>query len=403
MKTITEYTFCKTYRLLAQTPMIHFQQKHDGAALRPSEVKPKLDRYLRSLVDNLPENWLISKDQPALNYRMQITAAAEHPESNSITIDECKAYFGNQGSENPKGLVFRNCELRIICMIPALLKLIDEHIGAFFILQNFGSRQSKGLGGFLVEGRMSDELINRTLRSACPYYFYADFKKNTLIKERLNHAVVVYACLKNGFQMGKNKKFYGYVTNEFIDESIGNDQQFFRDQVIQRKPRSYDSYLFVRAVLGMADLYPYPQKRTAVQVVHFNGTSEENGSLRIPLESIEKQAGIKRFRSPIQIKIFKHRMYFLFWDDCHDILGQIFLVMEEKKWKTIAKLINDGQYRQAQAMLQREKHISTPDTFDRSFFMRDFVDYFNDEREKLKTFPRDWRPTSELVLKKGES
>lgn len=35
-----------TIKLLAQSPMIHFQGKIDGATLRGSELKPKLDRFL---------------------------------------------------------------------------------------------------------------------------------------------------------------------------------------------------------------------------------------------------------------------------------------------------------------------------------------------------------------------
>ena len=37
-----------TIKLLAQSPMIHFQGKIDGATLRGSELKPKLDRFLIS-------------------------------------------------------------------------------------------------------------------------------------------------------------------------------------------------------------------------------------------------------------------------------------------------------------------------------------------------------------------
>ena len=43
--------FRREYTLLAQTPMIHFQHDQSGAALRPSEVKPKFDRYLRKLYE----------------------------------------------------------------------------------------------------------------------------------------------------------------------------------------------------------------------------------------------------------------------------------------------------------------------------------------------------------------
>ena len=39
------YRFQKTYTLLPQSPLIHFQSEQPGAALRATEVKPKLDKY----------------------------------------------------------------------------------------------------------------------------------------------------------------------------------------------------------------------------------------------------------------------------------------------------------------------------------------------------------------------
>ena len=40
------YSFQKEYDLKAHSPLIHFQHGSDGATLRVTEVKPKLDRYI---------------------------------------------------------------------------------------------------------------------------------------------------------------------------------------------------------------------------------------------------------------------------------------------------------------------------------------------------------------------
>ncbi len=139
------------YTLLAKTPMIHFQYDQVGATLRASEVKPRLDQYLHKVCGKIPEDWLISKDKPALNYKMQIIAGEESKEAKNITVENCKAFFGNprKADPKPKDLVFRNCELKIFCFNEGLRKAIDKHIGDFFVLHNFGTRQSKGFGGFL--------------------------------------------------------------------------------------------------------------------------------------------------------------------------------------------------------------------------------------------------------------
>lgn len=81
------------------TPMIHFQDD-DGATIRATELKPKLDRFilswlayekevkehpeqklgsetemLKNVVDNLVnKKWLIDKDHIVLNYKMRIEA-----------------------------------------------------------------------------------------------------------------------------------------------------------------------------------------------------------------------------------------------------------------------------------------------------------------------------------------
>lgn len=75
-----------TVTLKQHTPLIHFQPNQEGATLRASEVKPKLDRYILTQLGNddyqsginLARNngWLIGAGQHAsLNYKMKIVAS----------------------------------------------------------------------------------------------------------------------------------------------------------------------------------------------------------------------------------------------------------------------------------------------------------------------------------------
>ena len=66
-----------SFTLKQHTPIIHFQHEQEGATLRATEVKPKLDRFiidkLKQDGKEVPKEWLVGKgDHPALNYKMKI-------------------------------------------------------------------------------------------------------------------------------------------------------------------------------------------------------------------------------------------------------------------------------------------------------------------------------------------
>lgn len=395
-----ELSFRKPYTLLAQTPMIHFQPHASGVALRASEVKPKLDRYLRKQYGKeVPAGWKIPEQPNALNYKMRITAVGPD-KCGGLTVKDCKSYFGNMGQAESKDLVFRDCLLEITCFVPELLAFLDANIGSFFVLHNFGTRQSKGFGGFLVKEKTSEAKAEQIIRKNCCHYFSAEFPNGTDLRGKLNHAMVVYACLKNGIAMGEHK-FSGYATTEYMLEDVGNDKEFIRDYLIKRKQPAYRSYEFIRAVLGLAENYDYRQNGL-VKVIQYQDTVIENECPRIPLASLEKALGIKRFHSPILIKIFKGKMFFLLQEDYNLILGKVFILMKDSDWKPIQVKIKKKQFKDAQQDIYNcAKAIATPETFDAAFFMNDFVDYFNEEKYRLRRCPRDWKPSAELTLEKG--
>lgn len=393
-------TFQKVYTLVAQTPLIHFQSDQAGAALRPSEVKPKLDRYLwKCCGGNVPEVWLVAGQPKTLNYQMRILSQGADKRGN-LTVRDCKAYFGNMGQGSAKDIVFRDCRLEINCFIPDLLKFLDENIGSFFVLHNFGTRQSKGFGGYLVREKTNEQQAEKILRENFSHYCYADFPANTSLKGRLDHATVVYTCMKNGISMG-NRGFPGYATNAYLPADVGNDKEFIQDFVMQTGRDPYSQYAFIRAVLGLAENYDYRQKGL-VKVIQIQGTELRNGTPYIPLESIEQGLGIKRFQSPVLIKIFQNKMFFLLRDDLEEILGKVFILMREREWAPIQTMLKNKQYQEVKQALQRGgKFISTPEQFDGAFFMRDFVDYFHANSERIRKCPAFWKPSADLILEEG--
>ena len=74
-----------TIKLKQHTPLIHFQHDQDGATLRASEVKPKLDKYILGKLNQEEkkqgesEGWIKGKgkDKEWLDYKMSIKASGK--------------------------------------------------------------------------------------------------------------------------------------------------------------------------------------------------------------------------------------------------------------------------------------------------------------------------------------
>lgn len=444
--------------------MIHFQYDQAGATLRATEVKPKLDKYLlkcaeKESVDQQTLNaWFIQGDsenkkddkgtssRKSFNYKMKI-AKAGRPNDAEISLDDCKFYFGNQGNGEKKDLVFSNCKLEIVCFIPPLLEFIDRHIGDFFALHNFGTRQTKGFGGFLVryhdhEGGVraqSPEEIEKAFQESKQPYFYVDVPNGDkkLIKNRMNHALTIYSIMKNGLNMtryNEDKGKYafparyvkGFVMRPYLDQldekgELGSDKAFIKSKILHSKDRDemdaldcdHKHYTFIRALLGLAEQYEFRDRyrnngtttnsrtgRTSyrparVSIIHC--PTNEDGSPKINPEmrpdDVKKLSEIQRFPSPVTIKIFQDRIYFLFNDSYKQILNRTFLFL------SFDESIAD--------CLSKKHYLSTPKTFEITAFIESFVLYYNTEaKAKLNSF-RDsytnnpYANSKNLTLKKG--
>ncbi len=187
--------------LKQHTPLIHFQHDQDGATLRASEVKPKLDRFMLTKLGNgnyqegvklaKANGWLVGKgEHPSLDYKMRIVAEGKRQEymlasyikpefvqnlgTHGITAISNTPFFAQEKqntairkSRNPqnewnkiekKGLLLKgDIILYIIVKDNVLSDKINSFIQSFFVANNFGTRQSKGFGCFTVTELMIDE------------------------------------------------------------------------------------------------------------------------------------------------------------------------------------------------------------------------------------------------------
>lgn len=195
-------------KLKQHTPLIHFQHDQDGATLRASEVKPKLDKYILTQLgcgnyengkaEAKTNGWLVGKgDYPALDYKISIESPKRvmelkrqngfkmNPQTKECILDNdgnkipkyevMPLFFGNTNTNEPKKMVMADEAITIMFFSfhNELLNSISENINSFFFYNNFGTRQSKGFGSFYP---LLAELPN-TQNKTGYYVFGVDTKK----------------------------------------------------------------------------------------------------------------------------------------------------------------------------------------------------------------------------------
>lgn len=174
-----------TIKLKQHTPLIHFQHDQDGATLRASEVKPKLDKFvLNNLTQNeylqgVKEGWIKKKnDKVWLDYKMRIEAKGFHDILLPIKpvkkrgiqqTDEIgrNLYTTDSYPDNNSSLIMSNIggrikeevhnfsmassvQMTLLVSNIVLEKLLSKSLSEFFGKNSFGNRTSKGFGSFEV-------------------------------------------------------------------------------------------------------------------------------------------------------------------------------------------------------------------------------------------------------------
>lgn len=178
-------------KLKQHTPLIHFQHDQEGATLRASEVKPKLDRFVLTrlgqgnyqvgIAQAKTNGWLVGKGgHPALDYKMRIEADG-YIDSVKLLVNmnpkgKYYTYFINaQGKEESFPFLlanmggkdsedelmnlsqYKSLDITIRTCKDKIANSIYEAIESFFALNNFGQRTTKGFGSFSVEKKRLDE------------------------------------------------------------------------------------------------------------------------------------------------------------------------------------------------------------------------------------------------------
>jgi len=450
-----------TVQLQQHTPILHFQHQQQGATLRATEVKPKLDKWVYDNFDKICElkpfdktlkEHFNYKEKKASLYKMNFGKADnEEPillragqfkdeeraglKRAGIRFIENTGYFALQeyfkkedSRDKSKKFIFEDdhdFKVKVYRYDPSLRKKTNQYIPEstlvptyeeklpirgiilkekkylhlslfshdkgiidilkfvlplFFVCNNFGSRQTKAFGSFTVE-ETDDTMIRNTLKY---FYDFAYMDNKTPLSKNLSRLEILqtlfqditqdYRHIKSGkpnFPKGSYKKSQVYSYGQKLSPGYSWDKKFFKDNISNnkinganlkrdknnKKSLSYkkpDNYLFVRAILGLAENYEF---------------ATDGSSRKYVVEIAHDKKEIERFSSPIIWKIINDKIYLVGHQINSDILNQ--------KFKVSYKLGNQSE--------NIKDKITTPE----SFSLENFLDHSFEIGEENKRSNND--------------
>ena len=345
-------------KLKQHTPMIHFQHDQEGATLRASEVKPKLDKYILTKlgkgnyeagIKKAKENKWILGDHNALNYKMRIEGKNKVESVHLNVFSETKkgktvyqtdqfpfllANMGGKESEDELMNLSLYEHVELVLSIPkeGLFDEIDKTIEQFFAIHNFGQRQTKGFGSFSVISRQIDEGQTQKVSwdfknyylNGTPLMKFQLNNDNELKRQQILFSVIdfYWRCLKSGINYTKRiipRNGMGDVQIRFKERYIksflwkylsGNDltwekrklkKEFQLETPFPERQYSDHSYTpsFARGLMGCPDKYEYriPQNEFIEKNFKYR---EKVKTETIEIENVSKK--IDRISSPIYFK-----------------------------------------------------------------------------------------------------
>jgi len=297
-----------SFTLKQHTPIIHFQHDQNGATLRATEVKPKLDRFIIEKLEksgvNVESRWFNNVQKRSLNYAMHITSDNIEVES-FPKIYPC--FFGNLGEEgnenssNKKLLFLKRITINITTKIFSLHNAIQKYLPQLFIIANFGTRGSKGFGS-LTEVNTRLNFFEETLKKEYSDVYRINWRTSSNIDIRQEHRFLFkkiedeYKVLKSGTQKSTSK-LKTYFNNRHDIEWEKPKLQSIIESITSTRlkvDRINNNYQYVRALLGLAENFEFPKQE-----------------IKISVKDGDVKNGIERLSSPILFKVFENFIYLM--------------------------------------------------------------------------------------------
>lgn len=316
--------------LKQHTPLIHFQYSEEGATLRASEVKPRLDKFLIARLRKRHSDWL-SKwkkgETEALNYKLRIQT--DEADKLRVKIPSSRNRDGKfeaqfpmvlanmDGKEREEDLKNFSCYKKVTLIFiaedQALLDQIDAHIDSFLAVTNFGNRQSKGFGSFFRDGKRKSDF-----EKALSTFFYGvycktfsfDLRDYESVKKAFRSLDLAYKRIKSG--VGREDSLLHIYGKE---HGIEWEKEAIRNKLAGRNVPHNAGYL--RAILGTTNSVALPRIH---KIITIQSELNSNG------EEI-----VQRFRSPITFKFFDGTVYAIPEEGVEDIMGKKFTFTLKKE------------------------------------------------------------------------
>lgn len=248
--------------LKQHTPMLHFQHEQCGATLRATEVKPKLDKFIKEKVGADEKlKFCFIGDSKALDYKMRIeidtskkrdeylvgsnlsttdlrrtsdmpTIIAKSPyfaqeEANKTIVvkdkeKNCRYFIEEEWKKiSKKGLSWTDISVTFFSLNQIVLDYLDQYIEEFFLCSNFGTRNDKGFGCFTVCQKNGSpiHLSNNTIVQVLKQNFDFVYQKEKSFNDICRIFSVItndYRLIKSGSSYGVYKKsgFFHYATEK---------------------------------------------------------------------------------------------------------------------------------------------------------------------------------------------
>lgn len=262
--------FQLTFTLKQHTPIIHFQHDQEGATLRASEVKPKLDKYaIRKLKEenkSIPDSWYSNKEKGSLDYKLRIMPVFPYiypiPKGENIG-----AFFGAMGNDynlNPRCLSIAVDEIQ--CVITAkdilLKEVLENFLNSFIALNNFGMRQSKGFGSFSLL-KIGDKVQDFPVGNFT-YSFKLDFAPNvsdiSSHKKLASSIDVFYRSLRSGINLsGRNGESLYFKSALFV---------YLNNRHIQWDKKTIKANYFNKNKVSVTEKYKDKTKKEKTRTVN---------------------------------------------------------------------------------------------------------------------------------------
>ena len=363
-----------TITLEQQTPMLHFD-KTPGATLRATEVKPKLDRYLIGHL--FPENFqsfLVPNAEGcrALDYKIRIRGNTTEQPNDIQNLRSTPMFFGNTGTETIKYLADSkgSIYMDLIFCSEAFCTWLDnaEHcwdlaecLYQFFFLNNFGTRKTKGYGGFLVKqikrswakGEIEnyepyvDDLADAVRENGdCDGFLHFPLEAQSF-ESAMKRVQWFYQSLRQGLNVygRQGQLFYMkpmiflYARSKGVQwEKKTVKENFLRAQLENEARRHNEDDSPV--------VFSSPDKRMVKTVFGMSSNEDwvkSNPRIRITISDNEADETRKfdRIPSPLTFKLFRREdthsydVYVIVKDNYQDIRNKQFMITESKSHETL--------------------------------------------------------------------